>query len=247
MSPRPRLALFALGAAGLAVLLVAGVAGLPDFGHYRGPYGDVIAHVAVGERHATNAVAAVVFDYRALDTLGEELILFASVVGVALLFREHRPGEAVRHEHRVRSDAVRFFGLGMVGPTLLLGLLVIAYGYITPGGGFQGGVFAACAAVLVWAAGSFRAFEQLTPEVVVDAAESFGAAGFVAIGIAALAATGTAFENFLPLGTAGTLLSAGEIALLNWAAGLEVAAAMTLLFSHFLEDVMIREAESEGT
>jgi len=61
------------------------------------------------------------------------------------------------------------------------------------------------------------------------------------VGLAGLVATGTAFENFLPLGTTGTLLSSGTIALFNWAAALEVAAAMVLLFSHFVEDVMIPE------
>lgn len=242
MTRRVRLALFGLGAFGLAGLLAWGVAGLPDFGHYPGPYGDVLSRVAVGERHASNVVAAVVFDYRALDTMGEELILFCAVMGVALLLREHREEQVARHEHRVRSDALRLFGLGMVGPTLLLALLVIAYGYITPGGGFQGGVVAAAALALVWGAGSYRAYHQLSPESLVDFAEGVAAGGFVAIGVAGLVSAGTMFENFLPLGTIGTLLSAGQIPLLNWAAGLEVAAAMTLLFAHFLEDVMIPES-----
>jgi multicomponent Na+:H+ antiporter subunit B len=240
MTRRARLALFGIGAAGLALLLVTGIAGLPDFGHYRGPYGDVLNQVAVSERHATSVVAAVVYDYRSLDTMGEELILFCSVLGVALLLREHREGRR-REDDPVRSETLRFFGLGAVAATLLIGLVVIAYGYVSPGGGFQGGVIAGSAALLVWGAGSYAAFRRLSPEWLVDLGKALGAAGFVLVGIVGLLAAGVAFENFLPLGTPGTLLSAGQIPVLNWAAGLEVAAAMTLLFAEFLEDVMVRE------
>lgn len=87
MSPRVRLIAFLAAAVVLATLLIAGMRGLPEFGHYRGPYGDVINAVAVDERHVTNMATAVNFDYRAFDTLGEEYILFAAVTGLALLLR----------------------------------------------------------------------------------------------------------------------------------------------------------------
>src|SRR5204862_5349824 len=81
MSRRFRLGLFAISAAGLTGLLLWGVAGLPDFGHYRGPYGYVLNAVAPNERHVSNVVAATVFDYRGFDTLGEEFILFSAAMG----------------------------------------------------------------------------------------------------------------------------------------------------------------------
>ena len=80
--------LLAVGAAGLAALFVWGLAGLPRFGSYPGPYGDFLNSYAVGERKATDIVSAVNFDYRAFDTMGEEFILFASVAGAALLLRK---------------------------------------------------------------------------------------------------------------------------------------------------------------
>src|SRR5919198_3037518 len=139
MTRQARIALFAVSAAGLSALLLWAVAGLPDFGHYRGPYGKVLDSVAVGERHATNVVAAVVFDYRSVDTLGEEFILFASVMGVALLLR-HARREKRHVPERMASDAVRLTGIGFAAGLLVLGLYVVAHGYLTPGGGFQGGV-----------------------------------------------------------------------------------------------------------
>src|SRR3954470_16326064 len=139
MSRSFRLGLFAISAAGLAALLRWGVAGLPDFGHYRGPYGYVLNAVAPNERHVTNVVAATVFDYRGFDTLGEEFILFSAAMGVALLLREVRE-EGDRVTDGLHSDAVRLVGLAFVPLLLVLALVVVAHGTITPGGGFQGGV-----------------------------------------------------------------------------------------------------------
>src|SRR5437588_12545887 len=90
MSGHARMRLFGLGAGGLAVLLGWGLAGLPAFGHFNGAPALLINQLVVAQRHATDAVTAVNFDYRALDTLGEEFILFTSVVGLAVLLREQR-------------------------------------------------------------------------------------------------------------------------------------------------------------
>ena len=43
--------------------------------------------MAVPERSTTDVVTAVNFDYRGFDTLGEEFILFAAVIGVASSWR----------------------------------------------------------------------------------------------------------------------------------------------------------------
>ena len=241
MSRRTRLGLFSVSLAGLAALLSWGVAGLPGFGHYRGPYGYVLNAVAPQERHVTNVVAATVFDYRGFDTLGEELILFAAAMGVALLLRDVRD-EGPRAARAVRSDAVRLVGLGFVAPLFLLGLYVVAHGYLTPGGGFQGGVVIAAAFALVYLAGEYRAFRRLTPTPGVDFAKGTGAGGFVVCGLVSML-LGTAFlQNFGPLGTTGTLASGGSIALLNVATALEVSAAFVLIFTEYVEELALSQA-----
>src|SRR6266536_3227197 len=139
----------------LGFLLIWGFSGLPRFGDGSGPYGPVLNRVAVPERHATNVVAAVTFDYRGIDTMGEEFILFAAVIGVAILLRamrgeaEHPPEEAARGR-RVpgTSNAVRVGGLALLGPIVLFGIYVVTHGHLTPGGGFQGGVVLASGAFL---------------------------------------------------------------------------------------------------
>src|SRR5438874_8790591 len=140
MTARARTGVFLGSAAVLGAFLVWSVAGLPDFGHVHGAAGALLDRVAVRERHASNVVATVVFDYRGVDTLGEELILFAAAMGVALLLRSIRDADARRPPDRVTSDAIRLVGQLVVPIAFLLGLWLAAFGYVTPGGGFQGGV-----------------------------------------------------------------------------------------------------------
>jgi multicomponent Na+:H+ antiporter subunit B len=245
VSRRLRLALFAVSAAGLAVLLLWGAAGLPDFGHYRGPYGNVLNTVAPSERHVTNVVAAIVFDYRGFDTLGEEFILFASVIGVALLLRDVRD-EHGRCRDEVRSDALRLVGLGFAAALLVLGLYVVAHGYLTPGGGFQGGVVLASAFVLVYLAGEYHGYRELVPTPAIDLVEGTGAGGYAVVGVVSLLLGSAYLHNFGPLGTSGTLASGGSIPFLNVASALEVTAAFVLLFTEFLEELMVMRAQEGG-
>ena len=241
MTLRPRTLAFLVSASGLAALFGWGVAGLHSFGSYPGPYGIVLNGVAGTERHVSNVVAAVTSDYRGIDTMGEEFILFAAVMGVALLLREVRGDE--RPRDRLRSDAVRLAGLAMVGPTVALGLYVVAHGYITPGGGFQGGVVLAAGAVLVYLAGEYRAFRRVTPERLIDLAEGVGAGTYVTVGLVSLLLGDAFLTNFLPLGTEATLASGGTIGVLNAAVALEVCAAFVLLFTEFLEELVDTEPE----
>jgi multicomponent Na+:H+ antiporter subunit B len=238
MSRRLRIGGFLVSGAVVAALLGWGFAGLPHFGEFAGEYSRILNRVAVGERHATNVVAAVVFDYRGIDTMGEEFILFVSVLAVALLLREARDTGRERPRDEVRSDAIRAVGLAMVGVTVLLGLFIVAHGYITPGGGFQGGAACGAGLALLYIAGSYRSYRRSTPHELVEAAGATGAGGYVVIGVAALVAGSPFLTNVVGLGTTGELDSAGTIAMLNAATGLEVSAAMVLLFHEFLEELM---------
>lgn len=238
MTRTVRLWAFAVSGAGLVALTVWALLGLPAFGDFEGKYGRILNGAAIHERHVQNVVSAVVFDYRGFDTFGEVFILFAAVMGVALLLREARDEEAERPYDRVRSDAVQAVGLALVAPAVLLGLYLVAHGYLTPGGGFQGGVATASGLVLLYAAGRYRAYRQASPRALVEVAEGVGAGAYVAVGIATVIAGGAFLENVVTLGVTGTLSSSGTIAVLNAASGLEVAAALVLLFHEFLEELM---------
>jgi multicomponent Na+:H+ antiporter subunit B len=238
------MALVALGVLG-AVLVVA-VTGLEPFGHYPGPYGDVLAKVVPDERHTGQLVAATVLDYRAFDTLGEEMILFAAVCGCAALLRvlrrEHEEGEETP-ARLVPSFAARAIGAALVGPVMVLGAYVVAHGHLTPGGGFSGGVVVAGALLLAYAGGQGLRLRRVGSITLLEGTEALGAAGFVALGLAGLIAAGTLLKNFLALGTSGMLLSAGTIPVGNVTVGLEVAGAVALVFSEFLEQALLGDPE----
>ncbi len=246
MSERARVVVFGIGAAGLAALIGWGLSGLPAFGDFDGAYALLINHVVVAQRHATDAVTAVNFDYRALDTLGEEFILFTSVVGLAVLLREQRgeherPPQRASGEHRFQdaSFAVRALALVLIGPLVVLALYVDSHGALTPGGGFQGGVIAAAALLLSFLGGDYLTMRRLSPHAMVELGEAAGAAGYGLIGLGGLLFAGVFFKNFLPLGTPGELLSAGTIPLASMAVGLEVTGAFVLLWSEFLDQAVI--------
>lgn len=246
MSRRVRLGVFFAGALGLAALLGWAIAGLPAFGHFDGAYALLIDHVSVAQRHATDAVTAVNFDYRALDTLGEEFILFASVTGVALLLREQR-SERERSQAQTRDErayrgtslGLRALTMGLVGPVLVLSFYLDSHGAISPGGGFQGGVVGASSLLMVFLGGGYMAMRRLSPESLVELAESSGAAGYALVGLGGTIFAAAFFQNFLGLGTPGQLISAGTIQLNSLAVALEVTGAFVLLWSEFLDQAMV--------
>jgi multicomponent Na+:H+ antiporter subunit B len=238
------LAIAALGV--LGAVLVLAVTGLEPFGHYPGPYGDVLAKVVPGERHTGQLVAATVFDYRGFDTLGEEMILLAAVCGCAALLRVRRREREDDDEAPARpvpSFAARAMGAALVGPVMVLAAYIIVHGHLTPGGGFSGGVIAAGALLLAYAAGQGIRLGRVGSIGLLEGAEALGAAGFLAMAIAGLIAAGALLKNFLALGTSGMLLSAGTIPVGNVAVGLEVAGAVALVFAEFLEQALLEDSE----
>lgn len=271
MSRALRLWLFFGGAAMLATMLVLALADLPGFGHYPGPYGDLIEKGGESATHATDLVTAVNFDYRAFDTLGEEFILFAAVLGMAIVLRDRR-GERKRAPEEVESNpgvpssgytretdrangsggiarpsaALALVGLALVGPLIVLGLEIVSHGHLTPGGGFQGGLPLGAAAFLAFLAGEYVAMKRIAPHAAVQFGEAAGAAGYALVGLGGLLFAGTFFQNFVSRGEPGRLLSAGTIPLSNLAVGLEVAGAFLLLWVEFSDQALLVVPDSSG-
>jgi multicomponent Na+:H+ antiporter subunit B len=238
------LALVAL--AGLGAALVVAVVGLEPFGHYPGPYGDVLARVVPGERHTGQLVAAVTFDYRGFDTLGEELILFTTACGCAALLRlrRHERGEGAGAPARpVPSFAARALGGALVGPVLVVSAYVVIHGHLTPGGGFSGGVIGAGALLLAYAAGQRLRLGRVGSIGLLEATEAVGAGGLVLIALGGLLALGATLKNFGPLGTSGMLVSAGTIPMGNVVVGVEVTGAVALIVAEFLEQALLEERQ----
>ena len=246
MSFRGRRALFLVSIPVALLVLLAAFAGLPDFSNYSGVYGRALNLIAVPQRHATDVVTAVNFDYRAFDTMGEEFILFAAVLGLAVVLRsmreEHRrASHEADEEHKFDepSSLLRAFGVLLVGPVLVIGLYIVSHGAITPGGGFQGGVILAAALLIVFLAGEYLAMKFVAPHALVEFGEAAGAGGYVLVGFGGLVFAGVFFKNFIGLGDPAHILSAGTIPISNGAVGIEVAGAFVLLWTEFLDQALV--------
>jgi multicomponent Na+:H+ antiporter subunit B len=253
MSRRARLLMFAFAVAGFGAVLVLGLSGLPAFGDYHGVYGHVIDGIGVTERHATDLVTALNFDIRGFDTLGEEFILFGSVLGVVLILREmrgdrERPTEHQGHEHTFAdaSEALRALSLVLIPALVALGVYIVVHGQITPGGGFQGGVILAAGPLAVFLAGRYMRMRVIAPQTVIELGEALGAIGYGLVGLGGLVFVGVFFKNFLPLGIPGHLLSAGQIDVASVAVGLEVSGAFLVAFSEFLDQAIVVKSAPPG-
>jgi multicomponent Na+:H+ antiporter subunit B len=252
VSERARTSMIVVAGTVLLVLALWATAGLPPFGQYSGPYGDVLNAVAPHERQVPNVVTAVNFDYRGADTLGEEYILFAAVAGIALVLRNDRkrttdePLPARRGLHTAaRSDAVRMFAALALAVTVAFGTYLAIHAAQTPGGGFQGGAIVSGIAAIVVLGLGYRAFARLTPQGPLEAVEALGAGAYAAIGLAALVASGAFLKNVLPLGGEGQFFAAGTIPLINFCVAVEVCAGFILLFLEFAHETRVEAPEPE--
>jgi multicomponent Na+:H+ antiporter subunit B len=256
VSRRDRLRLFAVGIAGFGIVLLIAIAGLPDFGRDAGAYARLVDAVAPSERHVTEAVGAVTFDIRAIDSLGEEAILFAAVASVALALREasatgsgededdqaaaraHEQGSG-RPDTSVVIATIAVLALPIV---VLVGLSVVGHGHLTPGGGFQGGVIIAAGLALFYVGADVNALQSASPDAVMEPMDGAGLGLYIGIGVVGLVGGLALFDNIFPPGIFGRLASGGMIPLLSLSVGLEVTAALIIATKHYLHQ-LVRLAE----
>lgn len=243
MSAAWRMRIFFLAAAGFACLYYLGAKDLPPWGNYRGPYGDVIDALAVYQRHATDLVNAIDYDYRGFDTLGEEFILFTSVVGVMLLLRNPKATAKAGPPESTLSLTTKVTAAGSFGVLTVFGLYMCTHGQLTPGGGFQGGVILATASMLIYIAEDFKVFKRITSHPLVEGLEGLGAALYAIIGAVPLFFSAPFLTNWMGLGTTGNVFSSGTIAAISACVGLEVTAAFLLLGYTYLEEIISETGE----
>ncbi len=250
MSPRLRVGLLAASFATLAVPAWRTIVAVPRFGAHPLPYGDAINAAAPVQRHVTNMVTAVNFDYRGFDTLGEEMMLLAAVTGTAVLLRSERDEEERQRlgpprSISGRSEAITLAGRITAPVTLLFGLYVALHATVTPGGGFQGGVIMASSLLLIFLGEGHRTWSRLMRSEWLDACEGIGGAAYALAGIATMLAGAAFLQNLLPLGTLKSMISGGLMLVLNAAVALAVFAGFATLFVEFLQETAGLQGEEE--
>jgi multicomponent Na+:H+ antiporter subunit B len=246
MSRRARVVFFTVAAAGLAVSLGFGLAGLPSFGSQLSSYARMLNELAPRQRHVTDVVSAITFDYRGIDTLFEEFILLSAVTGISVLLRPLSDEARQLPEDQASdrtipppSPAVWLLAVFLGSLLVLIGLETVTHGVLTPGGGFQAGVILASALYVVYLGTDYVTVERFQPAPLLEASDGVGASGYVFIGLLGLLAGAGFLSNVVGLGVTGNLIAGGTIPLLNLVVGVEVAGGFAILASEFLDQTAV--------
>lgn len=191
-----------------------------------------IINSGLKETGSLNLITAVLYDYRAFDSLGESTVIFGAVSGIVLILS--------RKMLSVSSKGLSFIvkrTLGIITPFIaLFGIYVITHGHLSPGGGFQGGVILAAISIIFnivyGSAFDYRTYSPQTKTVF----ETAGALFFLAVGFAGVILEGSFLSNLGFLSSeSGTLVSAGSIFYLNLGVGLKIGAGLAVIFYSMIQ------------
>ena len=113
----------------------------------------------------------------------------------------------------------------------MYGIYIITHGHLTPGGGFAGGAILSGAFILLVLANGSGLLKMKLKEEGSSLLESLAVFAFLLLGVLALfMGTSVFFNNYLPAGRVGDLISAGIIPVYNIVVGMEVGAALFTIF-----------------
>lgn len=238
-----RLALLAPALVVLAIAAAHVILAMPAFGHPLSQYGVTVNALGPMMRNVSNMVAAVNFDFRAIDTLGEESMLICAVTATVVLLRGQRgedmtecAGHLPGRDWGERSAATVLMCRLMATALFLYGVNVILHGTVTPGGGFQGGAVAASSFILIYLGEGYSPWRDVMRSEAFAAVEGFGGLAFALAAMIPLAFGYAAVQNVLPLGSWKDLYSGGLMVIMNAAVGVAVIGSFGVLLVEFMEE-----------
>ena len=113
---------------------------------------------------------------------------------------------------------------------IVFGLAVILFGTVSPGGGFQGGVICASAALLLYLGYGFKTMKSAINPHLMHKGEAVGAIAYIALAAIGLIAGGNFVRNAIYAnGPADNVISAGTITFMSWAVGFKVLTGVAFL------------------
>ena len=119
----------------------------------------------------------------------------------------------------------------MCGLIFMYGIYIITHGHLTPGGGFAGGAIIAGAFILLILAFGSEVVNLRKEETKTTVTESISLLFVIILATAGIwLGSLVFFNNYLPKGEIGQLISAGLIPVYNILIGIEVAAALLTIF-----------------
>ncbi len=222
----------------IAFLLLT-VTALPSFGRDSVPTNNEVIkrylEDGLAETGAVNAVAGMILDYRAFDTLGESHVLFTAVAAVLILLlsAKERPEPRTLAAITQADPILRNTARVIVPAAITYGIYVIFNGHLGPGGGFSGGAVIGGALILYAVAFGFEKLERVLNLRVFRTVVACALCFYSAAKCYSFYCGANHLETIFRTGTPGTIFSAGLILPLNIAVGLVVACTMYGFYSLF--------------
>ena len=227
----------------MAWSLIFMVTALPEFGAAYNPAVNEVEEKyltdGITDTGATNAVAGMILDYRAFDTLGESCVLFVASISVLILLRydgEQRTRNLLEHEERFEPEAdviVRTCFKFLIPVILMFGIYVIMNGHLSPGGGFSGGAILSGALILYVNAYGYDRAEGLINNKRHIVLTTVSLCFYCLAKSYSFYTGANGLENKIPKGTPGAILSSGLILPLNICVGIVVCCTMYTIYILF--------------
>ncbi len=183
------------------------------------------------ETKAANLVSGVYLNYRLYDTLFEVLIFAVAVIGVRYYLVGREEGESapsIPESQVVRTSADLLFS-----PLLLIGVYLVLFGHLSPGGGFAGGVVGGSGLLLCAIGLGGEVIARRFHEQALERAE------WVILGVFLLLLLIPSFfgiapgTDLLPKGEIGAMASGGTIPIYNVLIGIKVFIGTWVIIYYF--------------
>lgn len=228
---------------GLVGILLYTVSYLPQTGSAHKPTSNEVSrrYIESGlqETGALNIVSGMILTYRAFDTFGETNVLFIAtccvmvllMVDDALLKKQEAKND---RRYEPKNDAILQGIAFILCPIIFIfGIYIILNGHLSPGGGFSGGAILGAGLILYVSAFGFKKTQKFFDEKVYKTAKITALCMYGVIGSYFYIMGANGWENHIPLGTPGRILSGGIILPIDICVGLEVACTMYAFYALF--------------
>lgn len=240
-SHRLYVALVAVLCVVLFTVLLLAAANLPAYGDGEAPTNNEVSeryvNQGVEETGALNAVAGMMLDYRAFNTLGESFVPFAALCAVTVLMtrgrRKHPLPPETDYADYYADPIVHTMCKVIIPVILVFGTYVLVNGHLSPGGGFSGGAILSSALIIyamVW--GDQRAHGAIR-EKTVRRTMALAMGFYVVSKTISFYMGANGMPDPISAGVPGRIFSAGLILPLNVAVGLAVCCTMYSFYMFF--------------
>lgn len=240
----------------IIAMLVMTVSYMPLFGQAVNPANNEVParYIEHGmqETGTVNVVTGLILNYRGFDTMGETHVLFiaASTVMILLLCTKSAMSKAAAgetlskgtigpdykedRELEPKNDVIlKMVATFLVPVIAVFGIYVVLNGHISPGGGFSGGSILGAGLILYVNAFGFKKTEKLFNEEIYKVAKVSALCCYVCCLSYYFYMGANGFDNHIPLGTPGMILSSGLILFIDIFVGTEVACTMYAFYALF--------------